>query len=295
PTSAVDVRRLARTLGMTPEQFTTRYQRTRRRVRQLHEEIFYRPLLVTSSRLSDGQITLSPQAAKDRLAAIGYRDGTRALSHISSLTEGISRRAAIQRQPLPAMLEWFADGIDPDLGLLQFRRLSDAIGSAHWYLGLLRDSGRAAKRLTRVLAGSRFVGEQLEQIPEGVRWLARDELLRPMDRAVLRRDLLAVFTPVDDVDVARDVRRRHRNRELQRPLARDVLGREFLAVITRVDDVDVARDVLRRTRNRELLRISLAHLSGLVGPIEVARALTDLAEAVLEAGMLVACHVVARE
>src|SRR5690625_6015523 len=38
PTSAVDVRRLARTLGMTPEQFTTRYQRTRRRVRQLHEE-----------------------------------------------------------------------------------------------------------------------------------------------------------------------------------------------------------------------------------------------------------------
>ena len=257
PTSAVDVRRLARTLGMTPEQFTTRYQRTRRRVRQLHEEIFYRPLLVTSSRLSDGQITLSPQAAKDRLAAIGYRDGTRALSHISSLTEGISRRAAIQRQLLPAMLEWFADGIDPDLGLLQFRRLSDAIGSAHWYLGLLRDSGRAAKRLTRVLAGSRFVGEQLEQIPEGVRWLARDELLRP--------------------------------------LARDVLGREFLAVITRVDDVDVARDVLRRTRNRELLRISLAHLSGLVGPIEVARALTDLAEAVLEAGMLVACHVVARE
>src|SRR5699024_7449167 len=91
----------------------------------------------------------------------------------------------------------------------------------------------------------------------GVRWLARDELLRP--------------------------------------LARDVLGREFLAVITRVDDVDVARDVLRRTRNRELLRISLAHLSGLVGPIEVARALPALAEAGLEAGMLVACHVVARE
>src|SRR5690625_4730280 len=71
PTSAVDVRRLARTLGMTPEQFTTRYQRTRRRVRQLHEEIFYRPLLVTSSRLSDGQITLSPQPVLRRLGAEG--------------------------------------------------------------------------------------------------------------------------------------------------------------------------------------------------------------------------------
>ncbi|MDN6400258.1 MAG: bifunctional glutamine-synthetase adenylyltransferase/deadenyltransferase, partial [Brachybacterium sp.] len=144
-----------------------------------------------------------------------------------------------------------------DLGLLAFRRLSDTIGSAHWYLGLLRDSGLAAKRLTRVLAAGRYVGEQLEQIPEGVRWLARDMQLRP--------------------------------------LARDVLGREFLAVISRVDDAEVARDVLRRTRNRELLRIAMAHLTGIAGPTEVARALTDLAEAVLEAGMLVALHVVARD
>src|SRR5699024_3840731 len=170
------------------------------------------------------------------LAAIGYRDPARALGHISALTQGISRRAKIQRQLLPAMLEWFADGVDPDLGLLAFRRLSDTIGSAHWYLGLLRDSGLAAKRLTRVLAAGRYVGEQLEQIPEGVRWLARDAQLRPLARAVLGR-----------------------------------------------------------TRNRELLRISLAHLTGLATPLEVARALTDLAEAVLEAGMLVALHVVARE
>ena len=155
------------------------------------------------------------------------------------------------------MLEWFADGIDPDLGLLAFRRLSDEIGSAHWYLGLLRDSGLAAKRLTRVLSASRYVGEQLERIPEGVRWLARDEQLRP--------------------------------------LSRDLLGREFLAVITRVDTVEEARDVLRRTRSRELLRISLSHLSGVVSASEVAHALTDLAEAVLEAGLLVAYHVVARE
>lgn len=257
PTAASDLRRLARSVGLSTDEFHQRYQRTRRRVRQLHEEIFYRPLLLTASQLSDGQIRLSEKDAAARLAAIGYRDPSRALGHISALTEGISRRAKIQRQLLPAMLEWFADGVDPDLGLLGFRRLSDTIGSAHWYLGLLRDSGLAAKRLTRVLSSGRFVGEQLEQIPEGVRWLARDEQLRP--------------------------------------LARDVLGREFLAVISRVDDADVARDVLRRTRSRELLRIALAHLTGVASPREVARALTDLAEAVLEAGMLVALHVVARD
>ncbi|AXK47181.1 bifunctional [glutamine synthetase] adenylyltransferase/[glutamine synthetase]-adenylyl-L-tyrosine phosphorylase [Brachybacterium saurashtrense] len=257
PTAASDLRRLARSLGEGTDGFHQRYQRTRRRVRQLHEEIFYRPLLLTASQLSDGEIRLSRESAAARLEAIGYRDPERALGHITALTEGISRRAKIQRHLLPAMLEWFADGVDPDLGLLGFRRLSDTIGSAHWYLGLLRDSGLAAKRLTRVLAAGRYVGEQLEQIPEAVRWLARDEQLRP--------------------------------------LARDVLGREFLAVISRVDTIEVAQDVLRRTRNRELLRIALAHLTGVATAEEVARALTDLAEAVLEAGMLVALHVVARE
>ena len=257
PTAASDLRRLSRSLGLSTDEFAKRYQRTRRRVRQLHEEIFYRPLLLTASQLSDGEIALSAEDAQARLAAIGYRDPGRALAHISSLTEGISRRARIQRQLLPAMLEWFADGIDPDLGLLAFRRLSDEIGSAHWYMGLLRDSGLAAKRLTRVLAASRYVGEELERIPEAVRWLARDEQLRP--------------------------------------LSRDVLGREFLAVITRVDTVEEARDVLRRTRSRELLRIALAHLTDVASAAEVARALTDLAEAVLEAGLLVAFHVVARE
>ena len=257
PTADADLRRLARTMRRGQKQFQTDYQRIRRRVKQLHEEIFYRPLLVTSSQLSDDQVALSPDAARDRLAAIGYRDPRRALDHIAVLTEGISRRAAIQRQLLPVLLEWFADGINPDQGLLQFRLLSDEIGSAHWYLGLLRDSGRAAKRLTRILAASRYAGEQLVQIPEGVRWLARDEQLRP--------------------------------------LSREVLGREFLSVISRVQTVEAAQEVLRRTRRRELLRIALAHLSDVATPQQIARALTDLAEAVLEAGLLVSYHAVARD
>lgn len=257
PTAEADLRRLARSLHIAPQDFQGAYERTRRRVRQLHEEIFYRPLLVTSSRLSDDEVRLSAESARARLAAIGYRDPRRATDHIRALTEGISRRAAIQRQLLPALLEWFADGIDPDLGLLAFRRLSDTIGSAHWYLALLRDSGVAARRLTRVLSSSRFVGEQLEKVPEAVRWLGRDDTLRP--------------------------------------LGRERLHEEFLAVIRRVDSVESAQDQLRRARLRELLRISMAHLLGLVDARAAARGLTDLAEAVLEAGLLVAYHAVARE
>ena len=54
------------------------------------------------------------------------------------------------------MLGWFADAPDPDLGLLAFRQLSDALGSSPWYLRMLRDEGTAAERLARLLATSRL-------------------------------------------------------------------------------------------------------------------------------------------
>ena len=43
------------------------------------------------------------------------------------------------------MLGWFADEADPDAGLLSFRRVSDELGSTHWYLKMLRDEGLAGR------------------------------------------------------------------------------------------------------------------------------------------------------
>ena len=71
------------------------------------------------------------------------------MRHIEALTAGVSRRAALQRQLLPILLGWLADGVDPDAGLLAFRRVSEALGTTHWYLGMLRDSQAAAERLWR--------------------------------------------------------------------------------------------------------------------------------------------------
>jgi hypothetical protein len=63
----------------------------------------------------------------DRLAAIGFTDPTGALRHIGALTSGISRKATIQRHLMPVMIRWFADGVDPDYGLIAFRRLSERL------------------------------------------------------------------------------------------------------------------------------------------------------------------------
>ena len=105
------------------------WRRHTREVRRRHEKLFYRPLLAAVARLPGSQARLTPEAARERLVALGYVDPVGALRHLEALTTGVSRAAAIQRTLLPVLLGWFADGADPDAGLLAFRRVSDALGT----------------------------------------------------------------------------------------------------------------------------------------------------------------------
>ncbi len=227
PTADADLRRLARSVGMRVEGaagLLERWRTVRRDVRRLHEELFYRPLLPATAQLSAADVSLAPEAARERLAAIGYRDPAGAVRHIAALTEGLSRRASIQRQLLPVMLGWFADGADPDGGLLAFRRLSEALGGTHWYLKLLRDSGTAAQRLARALSTSRYVADALARSPESVTWLAEDAELEPRSRERLAAEADAILTRSDEPVAAATALRALRRRELARTAAADVLG-----------------------------------------------------------------------
>lgn len=247
PTSEADLRRLGRALGLrtSPAQRVLEDWKARRReVRRLHERIFYRPLLTAVARLSDQDVRLTPEAARERLSALGFRDPAGALRHLEALTSGVSRRAAIQRQLLPVMLGWFADEADPDAGLLAFRRISDELGTTHWYLRLLRDEGSAAERLAHTLARSRYAAALLEQAPECVQFLADSAGMTPRPRdEVLRR-------------------------------MRSAAGRK--------DDVESAVLAARTIRRSELFRVAVADLGGFIGLTELGRAMTDLTAALLE-------------
>jgi glutamate-ammonia-ligase adenylyltransferase len=236
------LRALARSSGLArgADELTTLWQTTRQRVRGLHERLFYRPLLSAVAALPAGGLELTSAQAEARLAAIGFRDPRGALAHIGALTAGVSRRATIQRHLMPVLIEWFADGADPDYGLLSFRRLSDTLGTTHWYLRLLRDSSDAALRLTRVLSGSRFAGELLERIPESVAWLEDVDELRP-------RSLVA-------------------------------LEDEKRAVLRRHGDADAAAKVFRAIRRREVLRLSLSAILDVCSVEELGRGLSDVTE-----------------
>ena len=227
PTAEADLRRLARTMGMRaegPDGLLERWRATRRHVRRLHEELFYRPLLPATARLSTEEASLAPEAARARLSAIGYRDPAGAVHHIAALTDGVSRRASIQRQLLPVMLGWFAEGPDPDAGLLAFRRLSEQLGSTHWFLKLLRDSGTAAQRLAQVLSTSRYAADALSRSPESVAWLDDDAELAARSAERLESEADAVLRRADEPVPAVTALRALRRRELARTAVADVLG-----------------------------------------------------------------------
>ena len=253
PTDPDALRVLARASGMATSAagLVEQWQRTKQAVRQLHQRLFYRPLLSAVAALPQDGAALSSGQAEARLAAIGFRDPRGALHHIAALTGGVSRRAAIQRTLLPVMLQWLADGADPDHGLLAFRRLSEDLGETYWFLRMLRDSSGVAERLTHVLSGSKFVGDLFERIPEAAAWLENDEELRPRKYSVLLEESMA-------------------------------------AVARHAGDDDAAALALRTARRREILRLALGAILGVITVEELGRGLSDITTTILSGALSLA-------
>ncbi|WP_258805600.1 bifunctional [glutamine synthetase] adenylyltransferase/[glutamine synthetase]-adenylyl-L-tyrosine phosphorylase [Pseudarthrobacter sp. NS4] len=233
-----------------PDALLAAWQKTKRSVRELHERIFYRPLLNTAAKLSTEDAKLSPEAAQGRLAALGYRDPQGAMRHIEALTAGVSRRAALQRQLLPILLDWLAEGVDPDAGLLAFRRVSEALGTTHWYLGMLRDSNAAAERLCHMLSNSRLIADLLEVSPESVAWLGQD------------KDLV--------------------------PVTFQAQWQEITSKMSRHADPGSAMRLIRLIRRREILRVAIADSAGLLDQGQVGEALADTDRAAVLGALRVA-------
>jgi glutamate-ammonia-ligase adenylyltransferase len=206
-------------------EFDELWRRHARQVRRLHEKLFYRPLLEAVARLPSGAARLTPAEARARLEALGYVDPAGALRHIDALTAGVSRRAAIQRTLLPVLLGWFADAAEPDAGLLAFRQVSEELGSSPWYLRLLRDETKAAERMARVLASSRYAASLLLRAPEAVAIFGDDAELAPRSLVALRSEMMAAAQRYeDDAEGAVTAVRSVRRRELLRTACSDVLG-----------------------------------------------------------------------
>ncbi|WP_375384282.1 bifunctional [glutamine synthetase] adenylyltransferase/[glutamine synthetase]-adenylyl-L-tyrosine phosphorylase [uncultured Microbacterium sp.] len=248
PSTPEGLRVLARASGLAEggQKLWELWEAIKREVRDIHVRLFYRPLLSAVAALPEEGRSLSTEQAHDRLAAIGFRNPAGALRHIGALTSGLSRKATIQRHLMPVMIQWFAEGADPDYGLLAFRRISERLGDSPWFLRMLRDSSAAAQSLTRVLAGSRYIGELMEWIPDASAWLDDEEEQLHPRRGVLLQD------------EARAIQARH------------------------VDVEDAVRAV-RSIRRREILRTAMGGLLAVQSIEDVAASLTTITEVSIQA------------
>ncbi|MGV4984988.1 bifunctional [glutamine synthetase] adenylyltransferase/[glutamine synthetase]-adenylyl-L-tyrosine phosphorylase [Streptomyces sp. NRAIS4] len=234
PVAEEDQRRLGRSLGLRTDpaaELIREWKRHTGVVRRLHEKLFYRPLLDAVAQLAPGEARLSPEAARERLVALGYADPAAALRHLEALASGVTRKAAIQRTLLPVLLGWFADSADPDAGLLNFRKVSDALGKTPWYLRLLRDEGAAAENLARVLSAGRLAPDLLMRAPEAVALLgdgdgtgASGGGLAPRGRGHLEQEILAAVGRAENAEQGVTAARGVRRRELFRTAAGDIVG-----------------------------------------------------------------------
>lgn len=246
PTTSSKLRALARSVDvkLSAEDLLKRWESVKLEVRALHQKIFYRPLLSAVSKLGDESLELSSTQAEDRLHAIGFDDGRGALKHIQALTSGLSRRAAIQKQLLPVLLQWFSEGSDPDAALLAFRRLSEDLGESPWYLRMLRDSSGAARRMTQVLSNSKMATNLFEKIPEAAAWFENSD-----DLACLAQEELMV---------------------------------EFASILSRHESIESTATALRAIRRRETLRIAIGAVLGDTNIEQISTGLSDLSAAYLK-------------
>ncbi len=228
---------LARVLGFRDtrersalEAFDATHVRHQSVVRTIHEKLFFAPLLDTLA----GVGALREGAAEERLAAFGFQDVDRTRAALQELTAGLTRRSRVMQQLLPAILTWLSATPDPDLGLLQLRRLTEGYTRSSTIARRFRETPVAAERACRILGSSRVLGLALHRQPEVVDALADDAFVTvESTRAQLVDAALGSLDWRSDDESRRAGLRRFKRRELLRIGTRDVVGHGDLASIGR--------------------------------------------------------------
>lgn len=224
PEDAVEGRRLARSVGLKDaSEVGSAWRASAHTVLRLHNRMFYSPLLEAVARIPSDRVRLSADAAETWLQALGYGDPKAALRHIEFLSSGVSRKAEIQKQLLPAMLGWFAEAPNPDYGLLAFRQVSEALGDTHWYLRALRDEGAMAERLAHILSSSRYAVDLLLRAPQNVALLSDSRALEPRSVEAIASEMTVAARRHDSADTAIEIVRGVRRQELLRLSMADLL------------------------------------------------------------------------
>lgn len=216
---------LGRALGFTVDPaavLADRLAEVRSNVRDLHERLYFRPILDALVGLENARLTRAD--AEVRLEALGFANFVAAAQAANDLLTGVNRRSQVMQQILPLMLDWLSQSPDPDLGLAQLRLLMSRSTDHAALIRTLQTNPIVGERLCRLLGTGKLVGNLMDRIPEFVPRLASDEAIATIrDAEAATERILGVIESRPERDARIGTIRRFVRRRKLRIAARDIL------------------------------------------------------------------------
>jgi [glutamine synthetase] adenylyltransferase / [glutamine synthetase]-adenylyl-L-tyrosine phosphorylase len=167
PADAASLRVLARAMGLSSaDGLREAYRERTELVRDLHERLFYRPLLHAFADAGTPQPGVDRAATEELLRGLGFSDASSAYEVLERLVDPAARVGRVIAHVFPMMLRPLAYASDPDAALVRLERVAAAVGEEGASTDELARSPELASRLAHVVAASSFATGILVARPE---------------------------------------------------------------------------------------------------------------------------------
>ena len=159
---------LARSLGMADAgELQREYERQTASVRELHERLFYRPLLGSFSGPAPGPGRDRP-ATEELLGGLGFAQPSASYEVLSRLVDPGTRQGKVLARTFPVVAPALALAADPDAALVRLERVMAGCAQDERIADALADDPGTARRLAHVVAASSFATDVLAAEPARV-------------------------------------------------------------------------------------------------------------------------------
>ena len=159
---------LARSLGMADaDELQHEVERRTTSVRQLHERLFYRPLLESFAGPAPGP-GRERAATEELLGGLGFAQPASSYEVLSRLVNPATRQGKVLARTFPVVAPALALAADPDAALVRLERVMAGCVQDERIADALADDPSTARRLAHVVAASSFSTDLLAAEPQRV-------------------------------------------------------------------------------------------------------------------------------